>query len=101
MYTVHVYMVAGRWGCLVISRTGCILYTLHVYMVYSIPGVVSSWLVGMSGDQQDKVYTVQVYMMYSIPGVVSSWLVGMSGDQQDRVYSTLYMCTWCTAYLEW
>jgi hypothetical protein len=57
-----------------------------VYMVYSIPGVVSSWQVGMSGDQQDRVYTVHVYTVYSIPGVVSSWQVEMSGDQQDMAY---------------
>jgi hypothetical protein len=75
------------------------VYTVHVYMVYRIPGVVSSWQVGMSGDQQDRVYTVHVYMVYSIPGVVSSWQVGMSGDQ--RTGCTLYMCTWCTEYLEW
>ncbi len=40
----------------------------------------------MSGDQQDRVYTVHVYMVYSIPGVVSSLQVGMSGDQQDMAY---------------
>jgi hypothetical protein len=53
------------------------VYTVHVYMVYSIPGEVSSWQVGMSGEQQDRMYTLHVYMVYSIPGVVSSWQVGM------------------------
>ncbi len=57
-----------------------------MYVVYSIPGVVSSWQVGMSGDQQDMAYTLHVYMVYSIPGVVSSWQVGMSGDQLDMAY---------------
>ncbi len=57
------------------------MYTVHVYMVYRIPGVVSSWQVGMSGDQQDRVYTVHVYIVYSIPGEVSSWQMGMSNDQ--------------------
>ncbi len=77
------------------------MYTVHVYIVYNILGVVSSWQVGMSGDQQDRVYTVHVYMVYSIPGVVNRGPVVMSGDQKDRMYCTLCMCTWCTAYLEW
>ncbi len=57
-----------------------------MYMVYSIPGVVSSWQVGMTAVQQDRMYTLHVYMVYSIPGEVSSWQVGMSGDQQDMAY---------------
>ncbi len=40
-------------------------------------------------------YTVHVYMVYSIPRVVSSCLV------ISRTGCTLYMCTWCTIYLEW
>ncbi len=48
------------------------MHTVHVYTVHNMPGVVSSWQVWMSGDQQDRMYTVHVYMVYSIPGVVSS-----------------------------
>ncbi len=61
--------------------------SVHVYMVHSMPGVVSSWQLGMYGDQQDRVNNEHVYMVYIIPGVVSSWQVGMYGDQQDRVYN--------------